>query len=57
LDLFKAVLSLFYPSGQNRQNQSEGVRFCKLGTQNTMPYCQKYTPTCCFFGDFAHYCY
>jgi len=26
------------PSGQNRQKQSEGVRFL-----NTMPYCQKYT--------------
>jgi len=26
-----------------------------LGTQNTVPYCQKYTLTECFFGDFAHW--
>jgi len=25
--------------------QSEGVRFCKFGTQIIVPYCQKYTPT------------
>jgi len=41
-------------SGQNRQKQSEGVCFCYFDTQNTVPYCQKYTPTDCFFGDFAH---
>jgi len=22
---------------------------------NTVPYCQKYTPTDCFFDDFAHW--
>jgi len=27
------------------KKQSEGVRFC----------CQKYTPTDCFFDDFAHW--
>jgi len=27
------------------KNQSEGVRFCSFGTQNTVPGCQKYTPT------------
>jgi len=37
--------------------QSEGVRFCEFGTKNTMlvPCCQKYTPTDCFFGRFAHW--
>jgi len=35
--------------------KTEGVRFCKFGTQNTVPYCQRYTPTYCFFGDFAHW--
>jgi len=25
------------------------------GTQNTVPYCQKYTSTDFFFGDFAHW--
>jgi len=24
------------------------------GTQNTAPYCQKYTPAYCFFGDGGH---
>jgi len=24
-------------------------------TQNTVPCCQKDTPTDCFFGDFAHF--
>jgi len=26
-----------------------------LSTQNTVPYCQKFTPTHCFFSDFAHW--
>jgi len=26
-----------------------------LKIQNTVPYCQKYTPTDCVFGDFAHW--
>jgi len=26
-----------------------------IRTQNTVPYCQKYTPTDCIFGDFAHW--
>jgi len=30
----------------------EGVRFCSFGTQY---FCQKYTPTDRFFGDFAHW--
>jgi len=33
------------PSGKNRQKT--------FGTQNTVPFCQKCTPTDCFFGDFA----
>jgi len=37
--------SLLYPSGQNRQKNTEGA----------VPYCQKYTPTDCFFGEFAHW--
>jgi len=36
------------------KKQSEGMCFCKFDTQNTLPYCQKYTPTDGFFGDFAH---
>jgi len=36
-------LKSYKPNGKNRQKkQSEGVR-----------YCQKYTPTDCFFGDFC----
>jgi len=38
-----------------KKKQSEGVRFCKFGTRNTVPYYQKCTPTYCFFGDFAHW--
>jgi len=38
------------------QKQSEGVRFLLIGT-HTVPYCQKHTPTDCFFGDFAHWVY
>jgi len=35
-----------YRSGQNRQKKVfEGVRFYKFGTQNTVSYYQKYTPT------------
>jgi len=26
----------------------------QFGTQNTAPWCQKCTPTDCFFGDFTH---
>jgi len=36
------------PSEQNRQKNSP-----KECTQNTVSYCQKYTPA--FFGDFAHW--
>jgi len=43
--LRKGVLVLTHPSGQNRQK----------GTQNTVPYCQKYTPTDFFFRNFAHW--
>jgi len=42
-----------------KKKQSEGVRCCWFGTQNTVPYCQKYTqkytPTSCFFGDFVYW--
>jgi len=31
------------------------IRHSKYSTQNTVPYCQKYTLTGCYFGDFAHY--
>jgi len=37
------------PSGQNRQKQSEGVRFFVISAL------LKYTLTDCFFGDFAHW--
>jgi len=36
------------------KKQSEGIRFCYFGTENTVPCCQN-TPTDCFFGDFAHW--
>jgi len=38
-----------------KKKQSEGVRFCKFGTENTVPNCQIHTPFHCFFGDFAHW--
>jgi len=37
-------------SGQNRQKK--GVRFINSALKNTVPYCQKCTPTDC---DFAHW--
>jgi len=56
LKAYKRIIKLLSPSGQNRQKkQSEGVRFYYFGTQNTVPYCQKYTPTDCFLGDFARW--
>jgi len=41
--------------GKITKKQSEGVRLYKFGTQNTVPYCKKYTPTDCLFGDFGHW--
>jgi len=35
------------------EKQSKGVRFYLFDTQNTVPYCQKNTPTDCFFGDIS----
>jgi len=35
------------------KNQSEGVRFCKFGTQNAVPCVVPHTPKDCFFGNFA----
>jgi len=32
-------------SEKSPKKQSEGVRFFKYGTQNSVPCCQKYTPT------------
>jgi len=46
---------LYYPVGKIAKTQSEEVRFSYFGTQNTVPYCQKYTPTDYFFGDFTHW--
>jgi len=40
-------------SGQNGQKTVWRSAF--LGTQITVPYCQKYTPTDAFFSDFVHY--
>jgi len=36
-----------------KKTQSEGVRFLLI--RHTVPYCQKYTPSDCFFVDFAHW--
>jgi len=33
-----------------KKKQLEGVRFLLFGTQITMLYCQKYTPTDCFLA-------
>jgi len=44
-----------HPVAKSPNKESEGVRFCKFGTRNTLPYCQKYILTYCFFGDFAHW--
>jgi len=41
------------PVGKFGKKQSEGVHFFSFGTQNTVPNCQKYTPTDCIFGDFV----
>jgi len=42
------------PSRQNRQKkQSEGVRFCLFGTQNTVPCCQNYTSYRLLFRRFC----
>jgi len=41
------IYDYLFPVGKIAKKQSEGVRFCKFGTQNTVPYCKKYTPTEC----------
>jgi len=38
-----------------KKNSLKECVFVKFGTQNTVPCCQQYTPTDCFFGDFAHW--
>jgi len=34
-----------------KKNTLKVCDFVDFGTQNTVPCCQKYTPTDCFFGD------
>ena len=41
------------PAGKIVKNTPEECVFCLIGTENTMPYCQKYTPPVCVFSDFA----
>jgi len=38
-----------------RKKQSEGVRFVNSALKNTVPCCEKYTLTDCFFGDFFRF--
>jgi len=40
-----------------KEKQSEGVRFFNsaINNQNTVPYCQKYTPTDCDIVSFSIY--
>jgi len=47
---------LIHLSGQNRQ-KNNSLKECVFinGTQITVLYCQKYTPTDGFFGDFTHW--
>jgi len=40
---YNFILDTLYPGGKITKKQSEGVRL------------SKYTPTDCFFGDFAHW--
>jgi len=42
-----------YPSGQNRQkkNSLKECGFVISALKVTVPFCQKYTPTDCFFGE------
>jgi len=35
--------------------QSDGVGILLIWHSKYSPYCQKYAPTDCFFGDFAHW--
>jgi len=45
------VLTLFYiPVGKIVKKTLKKCVFV-----NTVPYCQKYTPTDCLFGEFAHW--
>jgi len=38
---------------KKKQNSLKECAFCYFDTQNTVPW--KYTPTDCFFSDFAHW--
>ena len=40
-------------AAKSLKSNTGGVYFCLIGTQNTMPSCQKYTPPVCVFSDFA----
>jgi len=52
--LLASSLSSKNPVGKIVKKQSEGVHFLLFGAQNTLPNCQKYTPTDCFFGDLRY---
>ena len=57
MNLYISVYGLrmpIYPSRQKSlKTHTLGVYFCLIGSQNTMPSCQKYTPPVCVFSDFA----
>ena len=53
-DLLKFSDSKNTPAGKIAKNtHTGGVYFYLIGTQNTIPFCQKYTPTDTFLSDFA----
>ena len=47
------VLPLDTQPAKSLKSNTGEVYFCLIGTQNTMPSCQKYTPPVCVFSDFA----
>jgi len=42
-----------FPVSKIAKKLSVGVRFLLIWHSNAVPYCQRYTPTDCIFGDFA----
>jgi len=59
LEILKYVLFSYFivlPGTLNKCYTRVGdFSLLRGNTQNTVPYCQKYTPKDCFFGDFARW--
>jgi len=57
VDSVSVFLFVIFPADlpsweKSPKNSLKECVFCHFGTQNTVPCCQKYTPT---VGDFAHW--